>query len=122
MFVLLDGLRNLVLTYKLLSATLDLDNETQRVAAGKRYLKIAMRLINTGNKYGIAVGPSLFRLTVDGVPLAPETAPIEAVALNASLEGNVVFVVPAAATSAELQLGEVTNDSTQFVKVTLDLK
>lgn len=110
------------LTYKLLSAALDLDNETKRVEAGKRYLKLDMRLINTGNKYGIAIGPGLFRLTVDGVPFAPEDAPIEAVALNASLEGEVVFVVPAAATSAELQLGEVTNEATQFVKLTLDLR
>ena len=54
----------------------------------------------------LAVTSDKFRLVLDGVPLAPEAAMAEVVAPNSAKEGEVVFVVPAAVTSAELRVGE----------------
>ncbi len=110
------------LTYALLGATLDLDAGTRRAQAGQRFLKLHLRLTNTGVTYGIAMGPSFFRLSVDDVPLAPLTAPIAVIDYQAALEGDVVFAIPAQAASAELQLGDVTAEKTQFARVPLDLK
>lgn len=84
----------------------------------KLLLTIHVRLKNAGAKYGYAITGDGFRLLVDDVPLAPTMAPIEAVAYQAELKSDVVFVIPGTATKTELQLGQIAAETT---RVPLDL-
>ena len=77
-----------------------------------------IRVENAGQKYGAVVSADLFRLLVDGVPLAPTRSPVEAVAFQASLEGEVVFVMPGTATNVILQVGNI---AIETAKVPVDL-
>jgi hypothetical protein len=110
------------LQYELLSAALDLDWKAQRAEEGQRFLKLALRLTNTGFLSGVAIGPSVFRLNVGGTPLAPLETTIDVIDYQAALDFDVVFEVPAdAAGEATLQLGDVTVPDMQFVTTPLDL-
>jgi hypothetical protein len=109
------------LQYELLGAALDLDWQGSRVTVGHRYLQLRLRLTNLGGRSGLAIGPSHFRLLVDGVPLAPEASMIEVVDYQASRDGEAVFLVPASAGEVTLQLGDVSTSEPQLVTLTLDL-
>jgi hypothetical protein len=63
-----------------------------------------VRIENVGAPIAFVSG-DLFRLLIDGVPLAPTKAPISAMQFQAKLDVEVGFVMPGTATSAILQIG-----------------
>lgn len=109
------------LNYKLLSASLDLDFGGQRVDAGKRYLVLSIRVTNqSSSPGGEYYGTDNYRLLIDNVPMAPFKGPNEVLAPKSAFDGPVVFVVPATAKSADLQVGPISRG--QFAKISLNLK
>lgn len=84
----------------------------------KLLLSFKVRIKNVGSQYGHGVTGEIFRLLVDGVPLAPTKAPLEALSFQASLDGEVVFVMPGTATNAILQIGTL---DAETAKVPIDL-
>jgi hypothetical protein len=109
------------LQYELLSAELSLEAQAQRAELGRRFLVLGLRLTNTGYQSGVAIGPTMFRLSVDEVPLAPLSAIIDVVDYQSALDGEVVFDLPAETGLVTLQLGDVTDPNMEFVTLTLDL-
>jgi hypothetical protein len=109
------------LDYKIQSAALDLDYGAQRVDQGKRYLKLEMQVTDSGSKYGANISQDNFRLIIDGTATEPVDAPIEVIDYQTTLKGEVVFEVPAGATSATLQVGDVTADQPEFGQIQFDL-
>jgi DNA-directed RNA polymerase subunit RPC12/RpoP len=109
------------LDYQVQSATLDLDDGTQRVDQGKRYLKLEMQVTDSGSKYGANISQDNFRLIIDGTASEPVDAPIEVVDYQTTLKGEVIFEIPAEATNATLQVGDVTSDQPEFGQIQLDL-
>ena len=107
--------------YQVQSATLDLDHGVQRVDQGKRYLKLEMQVTNSGSKYGANISQDNFRLIIDGTASEPVDAPIEVIDYQTTLKGEIVFEIPAEATSAALQVGEVTSSQPEFGRIQLDL-
>jgi hypothetical protein len=81
-------------------------------------LSFKMRVKNVGAQNDAVVSSDLFRLLVDDVPLAPTRSPIEALSFQASLDGDVMFVMPGTATNAILQIGTV---GAETAKVPVDL-
>jgi hypothetical protein len=71
--------------------------------ATTRSLVLSVRFTNNG-PYGKNFWGDSFRLLVDGVPRAPTNSLNEVVNGHAAKEGDVVFEVPAATTSAVLRL------------------
>jgi len=104
--------------YNILEAALDLDHRGERIAEGKRFLAITMRVIYNG-KVNLAVSGDNFRLLIDDAPMAPIDSMIEVVDANSSKDGTVVFEIPAGATGATLQVGEASQGET--AKIPLDL-
>jgi hypothetical protein len=109
------------LDYQVQSATLDLDDGATRADQGKHFLKLEMKITDSGQQYGANVSQDNFRLIVDGAASAPQDAPIEVVDYKTSLAGEVVFLVPAGAKSVTLQVGDVTSAQNQFGQIQLDL-
>ena len=98
--------------YKVLTARLD------RYSSEKLSLRLTVRV--TGLAYGgIAFTGSDFRLLVDGVPREPDEAPAIAVGQQSAKDGDVVFVIPAAAQHLVLQVGEVGHETST---IPVDLK
>jgi hypothetical protein len=104
--------------YSIMEAALDLDYRGKRIAEGKRFLALTMRVTYNG-KVHMAVSKDNFRLLIDGSPMAPIDSMMEVVDANSSMDGKVVFEVPAGATSAMLQVGEAGMGET--AKIPLDL-
>ena len=77
-----------------------------------------IRIENVGQQYGAVVSGDLFRLLVDGVPLAPTKTPVEGLTLHAHVEGEVAFLMPGTASSAILQIGSV---AAETEKIPIDL-
>ena len=109
------------LTYQIQRVALDLDNGTHRAESGQRFLKLEMQISNTTHQYGANISSSNFRLIVDGIPGEPQDAPIEVVDYQTTTTGEVVFQIPAAATSAIFQVGDVTSSLNEFGQIPLDL-
>jgi hypothetical protein len=80
-------------------------------------LSFKVRIENVGTQLTVVSG-DLFRLLIDGVPLAPTRAPVAALQSQASLDGDVEFVMPGTATNASLQIGTV---NAETAKVPIDL-
>jgi hypothetical protein len=95
-----------VMTYTILSATVDVDGAGQRVALGKRYLNLSVRVANKESGGGGAFLPEFFRLIVDGNPSAPENMDNSVVNGQSSQEVTMSFVVPEGATKVELEVGK----------------
>jgi len=104
--------------YSIVEAALDLDHRGKRIAEGKRYLAITMRVMYKGTA-NMAVSKDNFRLLIDDAPMAPIDSMIEVVDANSSKDGTVVFEIPAGATGATLQVGEASQGET--AKIPLDL-
>ncbi len=109
------------LDYQVQSATLDLDSGTNRADQGKRFLKLEMKIGDSGQQYGANISQDNFRLIVDGAPIGPQDAPIEVIDYKTTLTGEVVFLVPADTSSVSLQVGDVTSDQNEFGQIPLDL-
>jgi hypothetical protein len=81
-------------------------------------LSFKVRIENVGSQPGTVVSGDLFRLLIDGVPLAPTKAPIAALQYQTSLDADVEFVMPGTATKTILQIGTLGGET---VKVPIDL-
>ena len=89
-----------------------------RYSSDKLSLRLTVRV--TGLQYpGLAFTSNDFRLFVDGVPRAPDEAPIVVVGQQSAKDGDVVFVIPAAAQHLVLQVGEVGHETST---IPIDLK
>lgn len=98
--------------YRILSAQLE------RYATGKLALQIQIRMTNNG--LGAAnFWSDRFRLFTDGVPLAPKEAPNEVIEANSAMEGKLLFVIPESAGNAELQVGQVGQET---ARISINLK
>jgi hypothetical protein len=108
-------------TYKILGASVDLDNEGDRAEEGKHFLKLSIRVTYKGKSAGgIFVDANNFRLLIDGATLVPLKSLAQIVARNSPKEGDIVFAVPLAAVNATLQVGEIEQNKT--AKIPLNLK
>lgn len=85
--------------------------------AEKDALRIRLRMLNH-DRYDKNFWDRLFRLLVDGVPLAPEGGLNELVPGESAKEGDVLFVVPRGTAAARLRITYY-EDSTE---IPLDLK
>jgi hypothetical protein len=86
--------------YKLLSA--DLEN----YSPGQSALHLRVRMTNNG-RYGANFWAASFRLLVNDMLEPPLGDLDEVVASNSAKEAEIIFVVPANATTAGLQMGDV---------------
>lgn len=109
-----------LLVFTLREAALELDLGSERVEQGQRYLRLSMRVQSRATGAGgVLISDDTFRLWVDGVPRAPADAMVEALYANSAVEGDVVFVVPADLTKAELEVGP---QSGERARIKLDLR
>ena len=98
--------------YRVLAARLD------RYSSDKLSLRLTVRV--TALDYGLSFTGNNFRLFVDGVPRATDDAPfIVGVALQSAKDGDVVFVIPAAAQHLVLQVGQPGHETST---IPMDLK
>jgi hypothetical protein len=75
-------------------------------------LTLTFTLRVTGVRYpGLNFYANDFRLLVDGVPREPDDAPNLIVGLQSSKDGDVAFVIDAAARHLVLQVGEVGHET-----------
>ena len=81
-------------------------------------LSFTVHIRNVAAQSGYAVSGDDFRLLADGVPLAPMKSPIEVLAFQSSLAGDVLFLIPGTTTNAMLQLGNLDRDT---ARVPIDL-
>ena len=110
------------MTYSILAASVDVDGAGQRVALGKRYLNLSVRVANkeTGGGGG-AFLPEFFRLMIDGVPSAPENmSDNNIVNGQSSQDVTLSFVIPASVTKVELEVGKP--DIQQTARIPIALK
>ena len=78
-------------------------------------------MTNTNGQYGANLSSDNYRLLVGGVSVAPFAAPIELVEYKSSVDRQVVFVIPAQATQATLQVGDVRSPTNEIGSIPLDL-
>jgi hypothetical protein len=108
-----------VMTYTILSAAVDVDGAGKRVALGKRYLNLSVRVANKESGGGGAFLPEFFRLIVDGNPSAPENMDNSVVNGQSSQEVTMSFVVPEGATKVELEVGKPDIQETARIPIAL---
>jgi len=110
------------MTYTVLGASVDVDGAGQRVALGKRYLNLSVRVSN--KELGGGGGeflPEFFRLIIDGQPSTPEKmSDNNIVNGQSSQDVTLSFVVPKSATKVELEVGKP--DIQQTARIPIALK
>jgi hypothetical protein len=110
------------MTYSILAASVDLDGVGQRVALGRRYLNLSVRVANkeAGGGGGEFL-PEFFRLMIDGVPSSPEfMSDNNIVNGQSSQDVTLSFVIPESATKVELEVGKP--DIQQTARIPIALK
>ena len=110
-----------VMTYTILGAAVDVDGAGQRVALGKRYLNLSVRVANKESAGGGGVFlPEFFRLLIEGVPSAPENmSDNNIVNGQSSQDVTLSFVIPASATKVELEVGKPDIQQTARIPIVL---
>jgi DNA-directed RNA polymerase subunit RPC12/RpoP len=102
-------------SYRILSAILDLDSHGERAEQGRRFLTLQMRVTNHSTfSGGLGVSEEHFRLLVDGLAIAPSRYPIELLAATSYKDCEIVFNIPAATAQADLQVGVVGKETTRI--------
>jgi hypothetical protein len=111
-----------VMTYTILGAALDVDGAGHRVALGKRYLNLSVRVANKeASGGGGEFIPEFFRLMIDSVPSAPENMSDNNIVNGQSSEDvTLSFVIPERATRVELEVGKP--DIQQTARIPIALK
>jgi hypothetical protein len=111
-----------IMKYSILEASVDVDGAGQRVALGKRYLNLSVRVANKETSGGGGVFlPEFFRLMIDGVPSAPENmSENNIVNGQSSQDVTLSFVIPESATKVELEVGKP--DIQQTARIPIALK
>lgn len=107
------------LTYTIQNANLDLDGNGKRVALGKHFLNLT---VHTTCQNETDVGLSdLFRLSIDGAPLAPEhQGDNNYLKCPGSEDFPMTYLIPANAANVALEIG--TSGSQDMAKIPIDLK
>jgi hypothetical protein len=110
-----------VMTYTILGAAVDVDGAGQRVALGKRYLNLSVRVANKeSGGGGGAFLPEFFRLMIDGVPSSPENmSDNNIVNGQSSQDVTLSFVIPESATKVELEVGKPAIQETARIPIAL---
>jgi hypothetical protein len=110
------------MTYTILGASVDVDGAGQRVALGKRYLNLSVRVTNKETAGGGGEFlPEFFRLMIDGNPAAPEKmSDNNIVNGQSSQDVTLSFVIPESATKVELEVGKP--DIQQTARIPIALK
>jgi len=109
-----------VMTYTILGAAVDVDAVGQRVALGKRYLNLSVRVANKEAGVGGAFLPEFFRLMIDGNPAAPKKMSDNYVVNGESSQDiTMSFVIPESATKVELEVGKPTIQQTARIPIAL---
>ena len=90
-----------------------------RSSDGPHDVRFYVRIHNVAARYGYNVSHDSFRLLVNDRAIAPEEAPIEAIAMQSASDAWVSFRVPANADAVQLQVGEL-NRAT--AKIPIDLR
>jgi len=109
------------MTYTILAANEDLDNSGERAPLGKRCLHLSVRVTDNEPDTADQFLPEFFRLSVDGSPFAPEhMSDNSVIQTHSSQELTMSLLIPATATSAEVEVGKPAIQQT--VKIPLDLK
>jgi len=99
-------------TYRLLSGTLDLDSHGKRADAGKRFLSLKVRVTNNSTfGGGLGMGDDNFRILADGTAIAPDNFINEVQSAQTDKEYEVVFMIPATMTQADLQVGPLSRQN-----------
>lgn len=109
------------ITYQLTKAAVGLDSGSKRAAKGARFLYLDLHITNPTGKYGVNISSDDFRVIVSGSSAAPIDFPIAVIDYQSSLDGRVVFSIPAAAKTAQVQFGDVRAENIKFGVMTLDL-
>lgn len=113
-------LKDPALVFTLTNASIDLDAFGRRAEQGKRYLNLTVRVANNETNAGEFL-PEYIRLVVDGTPETPERDDNNtAVEPGSKVEHTMAFVIPANASSVELQLGK--SGAQETAKIPIDLK
>ena len=109
------------ITYTILGDSVDVDGAGQRVALGKRYLNLSVRVANKeAGGGGGAFLPEFFRLMIDGSPSAPENMSDNSVVNGQSSQDiTMSFVIPESATKVELEVGKPDIQQTARIPITL---
>jgi hypothetical protein len=95
-------------TYQVLSGTLDLDSHGKRAEPGKRFLSLKMRVSNNSTfAGGFYLGNDDFRLLADSIAVAPDNFINDVISAQSVKVYEVIFMVPAGTTQADLQVGSV---------------
>jgi hypothetical protein len=101
------------IVYKVTSATLDLDWRGERAGAGKRFLFFSLHMTNN-SRGGLAVGSDLFRIIVDGEPIAPRATGIFVLDSASVMDTFTGFPIPANFGKLELQVGSIRGTTTKI--------
>ena len=111
-----------VMTYTILAAAVDVDGAGQRVALGKRYLNLSVRVTSKETAGGGGVFlPEFFRLMIDGNAAAPESMSDNNIVNGQSSQDiTLSFVIPESATKVELEVGKP--DIQQTARIPIALK
>lgn len=107
------------MTYRLTSGSIDLDYGLDRVTRGKRFVILSLTVLHDASPESQLVSDTSFRLLVDGQVISPSAFPVQWVAKNGTLSGDVVFVVAPTSTKADLQVGKI--DPGPLAKIPVDL-
>lgn len=109
-------------SYSISGGEFDLDAFGQRASVGKKFLMLSVKAeCKETAGGGCFVSRDSFRIIVDGQPIAPENLdPIsEAITPQGAREFTAAFLVPAAATTYQLEVGEANK---QTARIPFDVK
>jgi hypothetical protein len=110
------------LTYKVLSAALDVEFERQRSARDCRFLILTMRVVYDGPQLTQSFfGDQHFHLLVDGAPEKPVNNIAQNLTPKSATQFTVAFSVPATLGAAELQLDAVQGENAKPAKIPISL-
>lgn len=109
------------MTYTILSANVDEDGVGERAALGKRYLNLSIHIAYKETEGGGQFLPEFFHLLVNGSPSTPENmSDNNIVNPQSSQDITMSYVIPASATSVELEVGKPSIQET--AQIPIDLK
>ena len=109
------------IVYTVQKASLDVDAFGERAALGKRYLNLTVHIADKEMSDNGEFLPEFFRLLIDGEPLLPkDTSDNSTVEPQSTQDYTMAYLIPANATSVELEVGKP--DVQKTAKISIDLK
>jgi hypothetical protein len=109
------------MTYTILSANVDVDSVGERAALDKRYLNLSVRVADKDTESAGQFLPEFFRLVVNGSPSTSENmSENNIINPQSSQDITMSYVIPANATSVELEVGKP--DIQETARIPIDLR